>query len=227
MVHMDFVELMEDLRVGAEGVQSSSPGSRRKEAQRMKGTSHASRKQSERSSGEIVRRACRSPTRCGNHGSPTTIELPFVMGVILHDLSAHPDQGSGKRSGPPFVETDANRFPAHGGARTACESAREEYRCRRKVPSGTKNGVDLTFSRMGDFAPDKIAEQVPQLAEILKMRRQLEELLGFMDSRVDAEKRIANFEQPAAARPDRSQAMPTATRANNHGRTASRSSRRG
>jgi type VI secretion system protein ImpB len=53
--------------------------------------------------------------------------------------------------------------------------------------------VDLTFSKMGDFAPDKVAEQVPQLAEILKMRRQLEELLGFMDGRVDAEKRIAQL----------------------------------
>jgi type VI secretion system protein ImpB len=53
--------------------------------------------------------------------------------------------------------------------------------------------IDLTFSKMGDFAPDKIAEQVPQLAEILKMRRQLEELLGFMDGRVDAEKRIAQL----------------------------------
>jgi type VI secretion system protein ImpB len=53
--------------------------------------------------------------------------------------------------------------------------------------------LDLSFSKMGDFAPDRIAEQVPQLAEILKMRRQLEELLGFMDGRVDAEKRIAQL----------------------------------
>ena len=46
---------------------------------------------------------------------------------------------------------------------------------------------------MGDFAPDKVAEQIPQLAELLRMRRQLEELLGFMDGRVDAEKRIAQL----------------------------------
>jgi type VI secretion system protein ImpB len=38
-----------------------------------------------------------------------------------------------------------------------------------------------------------VAEQVPQLAELLRMRRQLEELLGFMDGRVDAEKRIAQL----------------------------------
>ena len=53
--------------------------------------------------------------------------------------------------------------------------------------------LDLSFKTMGDFAPDKIAEQVPQLAELLRMRRQLEELLGFMDGRVDAEKRIAQL----------------------------------
>ena len=53
--------------------------------------------------------------------------------------------------------------------------------------------VDLSFKSMGDFAPDKIAEQVPALAELLKMRRQLEELLGYMDGKVNAEKRIAQL----------------------------------
>ena len=53
--------------------------------------------------------------------------------------------------------------------------------------------LDLSFRSMGDFAPDKVAEQVPQLAELLRMRRQLVELLGFMDGRVDAEKRIAQL----------------------------------
>ena len=46
---------------------------------------------------------------------------------------------------------------------------------------------------MSDFAPDKVAEQVPALAELLKMRQQLEELLGYMDGKVDAEKRIAQL----------------------------------
>ena len=43
--------------------------------------------------------------------------------------------------------------------------------------------------------PDKVAEQVPALAELLKMRRQLEELLGYMDGKVNAEKRIAQLLQ--------------------------------
>ena len=53
--------------------------------------------------------------------------------------------------------------------------------------------VDVSFKSMGDFAPDKIAEQVPALAELLKMRKQLEELLRYMDGKVDAEKRIAQL----------------------------------
>ena len=55
--------------------------------------------------------------------------------------------------------------------------------------------VDLSFKHMSDFTPDKVAEQVPALAELLKMRRQLEELLGYMDGKVNAEKRIAQLLQ--------------------------------
>ncbi len=59
--------------------------------------------------------------------------------------------------------------------------------------------VDLSFKTMSDFAPDKVAEQMPALAELLKMRRQLEELLGYMDGKVDAEKRIAQLLNERAA----------------------------
>ena len=94
-----------------------------------------------------------------------------------------------------FVETDAGRFPKFMEAL----GPRVKARVKNVLPQAEgaerdeELAVDLTFSNMGDFAPDRIAEQVPQLAEILKMRRQLEELLGFMDGRVDAEKRIAQL----------------------------------
>ncbi len=62
--------------------------------------------------------------------------------------------------------------------------------------------VDLTFRNMGDFAPDRIAEQVPELAELMKMRRKLEELLSYMDGKASAEKRIAQLlnDEPLLAR---------------------------
>jgi type VI secretion system protein ImpB len=131
-----------------------------------------------------------------HYGSPTTIELPFVMGVMA-DLAGKSETKEatktlGERS---FVETDAGRFPKFMEAL----GPRVKARVKNVLPQAEGQerdeelAIDLTFNNMGDFAPDKVAEQVPQLAELLKMRRQLEELLGFMDGRVDAEKRIAQL----------------------------------
>ncbi len=130
------------------------------------------------------------------YGSPTTIELPFVMGVMA-DLSGASQTREAMKTvqDRAFVETDANRFPKFMEAMGPRVKARVKNTL--PVAEGQEGdeelAVDLTFSSMGDFAPDKIAEQVPQLAEILKMRRQLVELLGFMDGRIDAEKRIAQL----------------------------------
>jgi type VI secretion system protein ImpB len=130
------------------------------------------------------------------YGSPTTIELPFVMGVMA-DLAGASQTSEAQKSvrDRAFVETDANRFGRF------MEALSPRVKCRVKntlpQPPGEERdeelAIDLTFTSMADFAPDRIAEQVPQIAELLRMRRQLEELLGFMDGRVDAEKRIAQL----------------------------------
>ena len=114
-----------------------------------------------------------------HYGSPTTIELPFVMGVMA-DLAGDSETPEaqkpvGERA---LVETDAGRF---GKFTKEGEEASEEM------------FVDLSFKSMSDFAPDKMAAQIPELAELLKMRAQLEELLSYMDGKVDAEKRIAQL----------------------------------
>ena len=131
-----------------------------------------------------------------HYGSPTTIELPFVMGVMA-DLAGASETKEAQK--PPadrqFTEIDAGRF----GKFMEALSPRVKARVPNKLPS--KEGeaaddemfVDLSFKSMGDFAPDKIAEQVPALAELMKMRRQLNELLGYMDGKVNAEKRIAQL----------------------------------
>lgn len=131
-----------------------------------------------------------------HYGSPTTIELPFVMGVMA-DLAGASETREAMK--PPaertFVEVDAGRFPKFMEAL----SPRVKARVPNKLPAaeGAETDeemfVDLTFRNMGDFAPDKVAEQVPALSELLKMRRQLEELLSYMDGKVNAEKRIAQL----------------------------------
>lgn len=131
-----------------------------------------------------------------HYGSPTTIELPFVMGVMA-DLAGQSETREAMKAPADrtFVEVDAGRFSKFMEAL----SPRVKARVPNKLPakegeaSDEEMFVDLTFKNMGDFAPDKIAEQVPALAELLKMRRQLEELLGYMDGKVNAEKRIAQL----------------------------------
>jgi len=131
-----------------------------------------------------------------HYGSPTTIELPFVMGVMA-DLAGASEtpEASKPINDRTFVETDAGRFNKFMEAL----SPRVKARVKNTLPSadGEESDeelfVDLSFKSMSDFAPDKVAEQVPQLNELLKMRKQLEELLSYMDGKVDAEKRIAQL----------------------------------
>ena len=131
-----------------------------------------------------------------HYGSPTTIELPFVMGVMA-DLAGASETKEAQKpiNDRTFVETDAGRFSKF------MEALSPRVKTRVKNPLPTAEGeeaeeelfVDLSFKSMSDFAPDKVAEQVPALAELLTMRKQLEELLGYMDGKVDAEKRIAQL----------------------------------
>jgi type VI secretion system protein ImpB len=131
-----------------------------------------------------------------HYGSPTTIELPFVMGVMA-DLAGDSETAEASKPVPDraFVDVDAGRFPKFMEAL----GPRVKARVKNTLPQAEgaerdeELAIDLTFKSIGDFAPDKVAEQIPQLAELLKMRRQLEELLGFMDGRIDAEKRIAQL----------------------------------
>lgn len=131
-----------------------------------------------------------------HYGSPTTIELPFVMGVMADLAGASETQEASKPvNDRTFVETDAGRFNKFMEAL----SPRVKARVKNTLPSEDGEEadeelfVDLSFKSMSDFAPDKVAEQVPQLNELLKMRKQLEELLSYMDGKVDAEKRIAQL----------------------------------
>ncbi|MEM9496439.1 MAG: type VI secretion system contractile sheath small subunit [Pseudomonadota bacterium] len=131
-----------------------------------------------------------------HYGSPTTIELPFVMGVMA-DLAGESETPEAKKpvGERNFVETDAGRFNKFMEAL----GPRVKTRVKNTLPSADGEEpdeemfVDLSFNSMGDFAPDKMAAQVPALNELLKMRGQLEELLGYMDGKVDAEKRISQL----------------------------------
>ncbi|WP_347266006.1 type VI secretion system contractile sheath small subunit [Paracoccus sp. (in: a-proteobacteria)] len=141
-----------------------------------------------------------------HYGSPTTIELPFVMGVMA-DLAGKSASREATKTPAEraFVEVDAGRFPAFMEALSPRVTARVPNRLPGKEggePADEEMFVDLSFHNMGDFAPDRIATQIPELAELLKMRRKLEELLSYMDGKASAEKRIAQLlnDEPLLAR---------------------------
>jgi type VI secretion system protein ImpB len=133
-----------------------------------------------------------------HYGSPTTIELPFVMGVMA-DLAGSSETKEAQKAPADrsFVEVDAGRFNKFMEALSPRVKARVKNTLPGKEGEETdeETFVDLSFKSMGDFTPDKVAEQVPALAELLAMRKQLEELLSYMDGKVNAEKRIAQLLQ--------------------------------
>jgi len=53
--------------------------------------------------------------------------------------------------------------------------------------------VDITFDSMDDFSPAAVAGKVEALAELLKARGQLQNLLTYMDGKTGAEDLIAKL----------------------------------
>ena len=53
--------------------------------------------------------------------------------------------------------------------------------------------MDITFESMDDFSPDKVAEKVEGLKQLLEARKQLSNLLSYMDGKTGAEELIAKI----------------------------------
>jgi type VI secretion system protein ImpB len=101
-------------------------------------------------------------------------ELPFVMGVLA-DLSGNPAQPLPRLKERKFVEVNPDNFD------TVLKSAqpRVQFTTENKLqPDGSKIAVDLKFESLEDFSPEKVAEQVKPLRELLELRSKLADLRG-------------------------------------------------
>lgn len=99
-------------------------------------------------------------------------ELPFVVGVLA-DLSGQPDKPLLTVKDRKFIEIDRDNFDK--------VMAKMEPRLAYKVDNrlsndDTKLGVELRFSSMEDFEPQKVAEQVEPLRKLIELRRKLANL---------------------------------------------------
>jgi type VI secretion system protein ImpB len=146
------------------------------------------------------------------NGAMEKIELPFVVGVMA-DLSGQPAKPLPVMKERKFVPIDRDNFND--------VLAKSAPRLAMKVDNtlandGSKLGVELNFKNMDDFEPERVAEQVPALRELLDMRRRLKELGSRMEGNDKLEallgevlantekatalaKQIGGAEQPPAA----------------------------
>ncbi len=128
-------------------------------------------------------------------GAQRKVELPFVMGVMA-DLSG--DLKAGKEL-PRLEQRKFDDFSVDNfDARMKAIEPRVEIFVERTVGEVTpgqddKIKIDLTFEKMEDFSPEVIARKVAPLAELLKAREQLTNLMSWTDGRSSVEDLLANL----------------------------------
>ncbi len=104
-------------------------------------------------------------------------ELPFVVGV-LGDFVGKPEEALPGVKQRKFVEIDRDNFDQV----LAGMKPRLAYTTDNKLQDdGSKMGVELKFSSIEDFEPDKVVQQVEPLRKLVDARQKLSDLLSKMD----------------------------------------------
>lgn len=116
------------------------------------------------------------------YGSRQKVELPFVIGV-MSDLSGKSHVEKKAIDKRDFVEFDMDNFDQ----RMEAIAPRVAFHVEDRLTGQGKFAVDLTFEKMEDFSPGKVAKSIPALAKLLKDREQLNDLLLYMDGKDGAQ----------------------------------------
>ena len=104
-------------------------------------------------------------------------ELPFVTGV-LSDLSGQPKEALPRVRDRKFVEVDRDNFDDV----LASMAPRLAYRVDNKLSDdGSALNVELNFSNIEDFEPERVARQVKPVSDLLDVRSKLKDLLSRME----------------------------------------------
>jgi len=104
-------------------------------------------------------------------------ELPFVLGV-MGDFVGKPEEPLPAFKNRKFVEIDPDNF----NQVLAGMAPRLAYTVDNKMQDdGSKMGVELKFSSIEDFEPDRIVQQVEPLRKLVEARQKLADLRSKMD----------------------------------------------
>jgi type VI secretion system protein ImpB len=116
-------------------------------------------------------------------GAAVQKELPFVVGV-LGDFSGQPTEPLKPLKDRKFIQIDRDNFNDVMARMTPGLNLRVE-----NTLKGDKSeiGVQLKFSSMDDFAPEKVAQQIEPVKKLLETRDKLRDLLTKIDRSEDLE----------------------------------------
>jgi type VI secretion system protein ImpB len=145
-------------------------------------------------------------------GSLQKVSLPFVMGV-MSDLSGKSTVEKKVLDQRDFMEFDMDNFEQ----RMAAIAPRAAFNVENTLAGEGKLSVDMTFKSMEDFSPGQVAQQVPALAKMLEARRQINDLMLYMDGKDGAQELLEKvLKDPelmkalVAAKPQEAEASPEA-----------------
>ena len=100
------------------------------------------------------------------YGAEKKVNLPFVMGV-MSDLSGKPAEPLPRVEERKFMEINAENFDD----RMKSIKPRVAFQVPNVLTGEGSIAVDLTFDSMEDFSPDKVAEKVDGIKQLLEDRK--------------------------------------------------------
>jgi type VI secretion system protein ImpB len=120
------------------------------------------------------------------YGSEKKVNLPFVMGV-LSDLSGKPAEPLPKLEDRKVLEFDVDNFDD----RLKSMKPRVAFNVPNVISGEGNIAVDMNFESLDDFSPAAVASKVDGLKQLIQARRELAELLSYMDGKAGAEELLS------------------------------------
>jgi type VI secretion system protein ImpB len=120
------------------------------------------------------------------YGAEKKVQLPFVMGVMA-DLHGSPETPPAKIEDRKFLEIDVDNFDD----RLKAMKPRVAMQVNNTLTGQGTLPVALTFESMDDFGPAAIARNIEPLRKLLEARKQLSDLITYMDGKGAAEELLS------------------------------------
>ena len=127
------------------------------------------------------------------YGAQKKVQIPFVMGVLA-DLSGDAKEPLPGVDDRKFVNIDVDNFDE----RMKSMKPRVAISVPNTLTGEGNMQVDITFESMDDFSPAAVARKVDALNKLLEARKQLSNLITYMDGKSGAEELVAKLLQDPA-----------------------------